>query len=131
MRTTPPLIATMSLQPAIPRRVALQAAAAAPPPLHQPLPSSLNYVLTPTILQRMVNCPQLPCLNHGVHSSLSLVFLVFTLEIATWHEFGHAWGNIHGRHDHRSDNEAVAWENRMRKQVYGPLGPNNAGRKLD
>ena len=28
----------------------------------------------PRILQRMVNCPYLLCLNHGVHSSLSPVF---------------------------------------------------------
>jgi len=27
----------------------------------------------PRILQRMVNCPYLLCLNHGVHSSLSPV----------------------------------------------------------
>ena len=52
----------------------------------------------------------------------------FTPGIATWHEFGHAWGNIHGRTSHRSDQEANAWENRMRQQVYGPFGPDNAKR---
>lgn len=51
-----------------------------------------------------------------------------TTGIATWHEFGHAWGYIHGRIGNPSDNEARAWENRMRQQVYGPLGPNNVPR---
>jgi RHS repeat-associated protein len=52
----------------------------------------------------------------------------FTTGIATWHEFGHAWGFIHGRPGGRSNEESKAWENRMREQVYGPLGPNNARR---
>jgi RHS repeat-associated protein len=51
-----------------------------------------------------------------------------TVGIATWHEMGHAWGMIHGRLDDRSSQEANAWENRMREQVYGPLGPDNAKR---
>lgn len=52
-----------------------------------------------------------------------------TQAIAHWHEFGHAWGSINGRPAPRSNAEALAWENRMRKQVYGPLGPNNAPRE--
>jgi len=51
--------------------------------------------------------------------------------IAVWHEFGHGWGYIHGRTGSRSNQEAVDWENRMRKQVYGPIGPNNAPRVRD
>jgi RHS repeat-associated protein len=51
-----------------------------------------------------------------------------TVPIATWHELGHGWGNINGRHDHASDSEANAWENRMREQVYDPLGQDNAKR---
>jgi hypothetical protein len=45
-----------------------------------------------------------------------------------WHEFGHAWGSINGRSLDRTNPEALAWENRMRKQLYGPIGPNNAPR---
>jgi len=49
--------------------------------------------------------------------------------IAIWHEFGHAWAGIHGRGvGPGSFSESVGWENRMREQVYGPLGPNNAPR---
>jgi hypothetical protein len=51
-----------------------------------------------------------------------------TTGIATWHEMGHGWGMIHGRLDGRSGPEANAWENRMREQVYGPLGRDNAQR---
>jgi RHS repeat-associated protein len=51
-----------------------------------------------------------------------------TPEIMTWHELGHGWGGIHGRTDGASNSEANAWENRMRQQVYGPLGPENAPR---
>jgi hypothetical protein len=51
-----------------------------------------------------------------------------TTGIATWHEFGHGWGMIHGRLGGQSNLEANAWENRMRQQVYGPLGPDNAKR---
>jgi RHS repeat-associated protein len=54
-----------------------------------------------------------------------------TPEIMIWHEFGHAWGSIHGRTDGKSGLEAAAWENRMRQQVYGPLGPDNAPRRRD
>ena len=54
---------------------------------------------------------------------------VLTTGIATWHEFGHAWAGMHGRGvGLRSFPESRSWENRMRKQVYGPLGPNNAPR---
>ena len=45
-----------------------------------------------------------------------------------WHEFGHAWASINGRSLDRSNPEAFQWENRMREQLYGPLGPNNARR---
>jgi hypothetical protein len=45
-----------------------------------------------------------------------------------WHEFGHAWGHINGRPADRTNPEAVQWENRMREQLYGPLGLNNAPR---
>jgi len=48
--------------------------------------------------------------------------------IMAWHELGHGWGSIHGRIDGKSNSEADAWENRMRQQVYGPLGPDNARR---
>jgi RHS repeat-associated protein len=49
-------------------------------------------------------------------------------EIATWHEFGHAWGVINGRGMRRTNPEALDWENQMRAVVYGPLGPLNARR---
>jgi RHS repeat-associated protein len=52
----------------------------------------------------------------------------FTGEVMAWHEFGHAWGNINGRPLDHTNPEADAWENRMREQLYGPLGPNNAPR---
>ena len=52
----------------------------------------------------------------------------FTTGISEWHEFGHAWGEIHGRPGSATNSEALQWENRMRQQVYGPLGPNNAPR---
>ena len=52
----------------------------------------------------------------------------FTPGIAAWHELGHAWGYINGRIGVPSNKEAVDWENRMREQVYGPLGPRNARR---
>jgi len=64
-RTTPPLIATMSLRLAIPRRVALQQC---PPPLHQPAPSCYGLFSVPRFLQRMVNCPYFHCLNPRVQS---------------------------------------------------------------
>jgi hypothetical protein len=54
----------------------------------------------------------------------------FTGEIMAWHEFGHAWGYINGRPLDRTNPEADAWENRMREQLYGPLGPNNAPRTV-
>jgi RHS repeat-associated protein len=52
----------------------------------------------------------------------------FTPGIAEWHEFGHSWGYIHGRVGGASNSEALRWENRMREQVYGPSGPDNAPR---
>jgi hypothetical protein len=52
----------------------------------------------------------------------------FTGEVMAWHEFGHAWGYINGRPLDRTNPEANAWENRMREQLYGPIGPNNAPR---
>ena len=68
-----------------------------------------------------------------------------TTGIAAFHEFGHAWkmwqninaarnGVIPGANgiDPRlnTSSEALRWENRMRQQVYGPIGPNNAERKV-
>jgi len=78
-RTTPSLIATMSLQLAIPRRVALQQR---PLPLHQPPPSSYGLFSVPSFLQRMVNCPQFHCLNSRVQSFFCPLFPVpyFLLE---------------------------------------------------
>jgi RHS repeat-associated protein len=54
-----------------------------------------------------------------------------TMGITTWHEFGHGWGYIHGRVGGASNDEAITWENRMRQQVYGPLGPKNTPRKIE
>jgi hypothetical protein len=66
-----------------------------------------------------------------------------TTGVAMWHEFGHAWkmwqniraasaGTIPGaigiHPAQRTSDEALRWENRMRQQIYGPLGPNNARR---
>ncbi|HTP70412.1 MAG TPA: RHS repeat-associated core domain-containing protein, partial [Dongiaceae bacterium] len=66
-----------------------------------------------------------------------------TTGIAAWHEFGHAWkmwqninaagnGVIPGARGIdpalNTASEALRWENRMRQEVYGPLGPNNAPR---
>lgn len=52
----------------------------------------------------------------------------FTPGVAAWHEFGHAWGFINGRPGSATNPEALQWENRMREQLYGPLGPRNARR---
>ncbi len=52
----------------------------------------------------------------------------FTPGVAAWHEFGHAWGFINGRPGSATNPEALEWENRMREQLYGPLGPRNARR---
>ncbi|MGB7172141.1 MAG: hypothetical protein WBD23_01185, partial [Candidatus Acidiferrales bacterium] len=69
----------------------------------------------------------------------------YTLPIDAFHEFGHAWkmwqninaaqnGLIPGASgiapDLNTSNEALRWENRMRQQVYGPIGPNNAARTV-
>jgi RHS repeat-associated protein len=52
-----------------------------------------------------------------------------TMEMTIWHEFGHAWGKIHGRLlEPLSDMEAVGWENMIRQLQFGPLGPKNAPR---
>ncbi len=52
-----------------------------------------------------------------------------TSGVAAWHEFGHSWGFINGRTNFKLTNkEAIDWENRMRQQLYGPFGPNNAPR---
>lgn len=51
-----------------------------------------------------------------------------TAEIATWHEFGHAWGFANGRPMKQTNPEALDWENLMRAKVYGPFGPMNARR---
>jgi RHS repeat-associated protein len=52
----------------------------------------------------------------------------FTAEINTWHEFGHAWGFIHGKPMSETSPDALRWENRMRQMTYGPIGPSNAPR---
>jgi RHS repeat-associated protein len=52
----------------------------------------------------------------------------FTPGVAAWHEFGHAWGYINGRAGDATNKESLDWENRMRVQLYGPLGPHNAPR---
>ncbi|MEO8663434.1 MAG: hypothetical protein ABI693_33570, partial [Bryobacteraceae bacterium] len=52
----------------------------------------------------------------------------FTPEVAAWHEFGHAWGFINGRKGSATNQESMDWENRMRVQLYGPIGPHNAKR---
>ena len=51
-----------------------------------------------------------------------------TAEIATWHEFGHAWGFVNGRPMKQTNPEALDWENLMRARLYGPFGPRNARR---
>ena len=54
-----------------------------------------------------------------------------TPEIATWHEFGHASRYTPGQKDwSKTNQEALDWENRMRQQLYGPLGPRNAPRRI-
>jgi len=58
-----------------------------------------------------------------------------TKEIAAWHEFGHAneylnlgwFGRIFSGFS-ATNKESLDWENRMREQLYGPSGPNNAPR---
>lgn len=52
-----------------------------------------------------------------------------TPSIAAWHEFGHAWGLLHGRQMVDTAKESVDWENIMREVVYGPFGSNNARRR--
>jgi hypothetical protein len=68
-----------------------------------------------------------------------------TTGMAAFHEFGHAWkmwqdinaaanGIIPGSQGivtgFNSAGEALAWERRMRVQVYGPIGPDNAERTV-
>lgn len=55
-----------------------------------------------------------------------------TMPITAWHEFGHAWGGIHGRLpiSPATNAEALIWENYMRLATYGPFGPHNARRKI-
>jgi len=52
--------------------------------------------------------------------------------IALWHEFGHAYRMLqyYKINDPETRNEARRWENRMREQTYGPLGPQNAPRVI-
>jgi RHS repeat-associated protein len=57
-----------------------------------------------------------------------------TSEIATWHEFGHAWRYMNRwftqwRDMSGTNKEALRWENRMRERLYGEFGPNNARRR--
>lgn len=55
-----------------------------------------------------------------------------TMPITAWHEFGHAWGGIHGRLpiSPATNAEALIWENYMRLATYGPFGPDNARRRI-
>ena len=52
----------------------------------------------------------------------------FTLPMVAWHEMGHGWAKVHGE---VNDQEGPKWENRVREQLYGPLGPKNAPRDRD
>ncbi len=52
----------------------------------------------------------------------------YTTGIAAFHEFGHAWGFIHGQTGGQTNKNAIDWENRLREQLYGPLGRYNARR---
>jgi hypothetical protein len=61
-------IVPMSLQPAIPSRVALQQS---PCPLHRSFTASLSTLLLYSRQQRTVNCLHFPCLNTGVHPIMS------------------------------------------------------------
>jgi hypothetical protein len=61
-------IVPMSLQPAIPSWVALQQS---PCPLHRSFIASLSTLLLYSHQQRTVNCLHFPCLNTGVHSTVS------------------------------------------------------------
>jgi hypothetical protein len=55
-----------------------------------------------------------------------------TPSIALWHEFGHAWAIVNGiRNNSAIETLGLDWENRMRRRIYGPLGPNNARRIRD
>lgn len=49
-----------------------------------------------------------------------------TTGTAIWHEFGHAKALVRNMPDHQG--ESLKWENRMRKQTYGPLGEKNRPR---
>jgi hypothetical protein len=55
-----------------------------------------------------------------------------TMPITAWHEFGHAWGGIHGRLpiSPATNAEALIRENYMRLATYGPFGPDNARRRI-
>lgn len=74
-----------------------------------------------------VGSPYLKKLNY----SLRWQVRPFTVGIVIWHELGHSWGFIHGRINEQSYREAINWENKMRQQVYGQLGPRNAPRRAD
>ena len=65
--------------------------------------------------------------------------------IAAWHEMGHAWAmwqdmnaralgvispSDRGLGQGPAVQKALDWENRIRQDLYGPLGPNNARRVL-
>jgi RHS repeat-associated protein len=63
----------------------------------------------------------------GQDTSPAWIIRNMTPNIATWHEFGHAWGVINGRPMQRTNAE---WENLMRAQRYGPIGPKNAPRRI-
>jgi RHS repeat-associated protein len=52
----------------------------------------------------------------------------YTTGLATFHEFGHAWGFIHGQIGGQTNKSALDWENRQRELLYGPLGRYNARR---
>ena len=57
-----------------------------------------------------------------------------TVGIVMWHEFGHAWASVHGDPNFvggETNSSAHEWENKRREQLYGPIGPNNAPRRVE
>ena len=63
------VIIAMSLQPAIPRQVALQQS---PPPLRRPPPVCVDPISETMKLQRTEKCPLFVCRRRGVQSRVSL-----------------------------------------------------------
>ncbi len=92
----------------------------------------------------LVNIEQVAATNRGLHPASVLgatrfagwnqdprwTINPFTAETNAWHEFGHAWGFIHGKSMSQTNPDALRWENRMRQFLYGPLGSSNAPRAV-